>query len=361
MGRRRLPCVWRAVRPACLLATLTTGCASTGEPPSSSLPLRQVVLYRNGLGYFERAGRLRSGHLSMQLRPGEVDDVMKTLAVSSRDGTAVSNSAASLKRLGEAGEMQLDLTVPADRDVRVSYAAPSPPWRSVYKLTLDEVGQASLETWAAVNNDSDQEWRDVHLTLAAAAPFSNTVDLQAARCADQPDATEAPARPPLHGFVAPERAGTDRDHDRIPDAIDACPDDPETYNGYQDEDGCPDRGHSGTGHSSEILDRIHFPRGTSEIAPVDKLLLDGIAAALKTYPGIDVIEVQGYVADDECRHSMLRESEVGPGCPRRPAGSEAGGAPSDRDELLVFRLREPLRARGRGRGASADRSEFNPI
>ncbi|MBU1758381.1 hypothetical protein KKG31_04390, partial [Patescibacteria group bacterium] len=32
----------------------------------------------------------------------------------------------------------------------------------------------------------------------------------------------------------------DWDMDGIPNAEDECPDDPETYNDYQDEDGCPD-------------------------------------------------------------------------------------------------------------------------
>ena len=32
----------------------------------------------------------------------------------------------------------------------------------------------------------------------------------------------------------------DSDQDGFPDAIDACPAEPETYNKYQDEDGCPD-------------------------------------------------------------------------------------------------------------------------
>jgi OOP family OmpA-OmpF porin len=32
----------------------------------------------------------------------------------------------------------------------------------------------------------------------------------------------------------------DRDGDGIPDNVDKCPDQPENYNGYQDEDGCPD-------------------------------------------------------------------------------------------------------------------------
>jgi outer membrane protein OmpA-like peptidoglycan-associated protein len=32
----------------------------------------------------------------------------------------------------------------------------------------------------------------------------------------------------------------DNDKDGIPDELDSCPNDPETYNGYKDEDGCPD-------------------------------------------------------------------------------------------------------------------------
>lgn len=33
---------------------------------------------------------------------------------------------------------------------------------------------------------------------------------------------------------------TDRDNDRIPDNVDKCPDQPETYNGRHDDDGCPE-------------------------------------------------------------------------------------------------------------------------
>jgi OOP family OmpA-OmpF porin len=42
------------------------------------------------------------------------------------------------------------------------------------------------------------------------------------------------------GFEEPTPAPGDRDGDGIPDNVDKCPDEPENYNGYQDEDGCPD-------------------------------------------------------------------------------------------------------------------------
>jgi outer membrane protein OmpA-like peptidoglycan-associated protein len=39
----------------------------------------------------------------------------------------------------------------------------------------------------------------------------------------------------------------DRDGDGIPDSVDACPDDPEDKDGYQDDDGCPDLDNDGDG------------------------------------------------------------------------------------------------------------------
>ncbi len=42
------------------------------------------------------------------------------------------------------------------------------------------------------------------------------------------------------GMVAPEPKVGDRDGDGYLDDVDKCPNDPENYNGFQDEDGCPD-------------------------------------------------------------------------------------------------------------------------
>jgi outer membrane protein OmpA-like peptidoglycan-associated protein len=47
------------------------------------------------------------------------------------------------------------------------------------------------------------------------------------------------------GAAAPGR--NDRDGDGIPDSVDACPDDPEDKDGFQDEDGCPDPDNDGDG------------------------------------------------------------------------------------------------------------------
>ena len=58
----------------------------------------------------------------------------------------------------------------------------------------------------------------------------------------------------MFGLIwAPQPEGTahpgagDRDGDGIPDGVDACPDDPEDKDGFQDEDGCPDPDNDGDG------------------------------------------------------------------------------------------------------------------
>lgn len=42
------------------------------------------------------------------------------------------------------------------------------------------------------------------------------------------------------GIVTESQAAGDWDGDGIPDDVDLCPVRPETFNGFQDQDGCPD-------------------------------------------------------------------------------------------------------------------------
>jgi len=72
--------------------------------------------------------------------------------------------------------------------------------------------------------------------------------LAAAACAPEPKASHVEVAP----LPSPEKASTgdlrlvvheqsgDRDGDGIVDAIDKCPDEPEDFDGFEDDDGCPD-------------------------------------------------------------------------------------------------------------------------
>jgi outer membrane protein OmpA-like peptidoglycan-associated protein len=63
----------------------------------------------------------------------------------------------------------------------------------------------------------------------------------------------------------PEPPPPDRDGDGIPDAKDACPDEPEDLNGVKDDDGCPDADQDGDG----ILDK-------DDKCPTEKEVVNGV-------------------------------------------------------------------------------------
>lgn len=58
-------------------------------PAPSRLPLKTLVLYQNGVGYFERRGAVRAGSVAeIPLEPGQLDDALKSLVVVSAQGVA---------------------------------------------------------------------------------------------------------------------------------------------------------------------------------------------------------------------------------------------------------------------------------
>ncbi|HJZ99473.1 MAG TPA: DUF4139 domain-containing protein, partial [Candidatus Solibacter sp.] len=55
--------------------------------PAADLPVRQVVLYKHGVGFFERSGKLGAGESArLDFDAGEMNDVLKSLTISERGG-----------------------------------------------------------------------------------------------------------------------------------------------------------------------------------------------------------------------------------------------------------------------------------
>ncbi|MFO0554862.1 MAG: DUF4139 domain-containing protein [Polyangiaceae bacterium] len=78
-------------------ALLVFGCEPSGRAKyptaEGALKLDRVVLYRNGIGYFERVGQVDDDILSIRVRKDQVNDLLKSLTVVERDsGRAVSVS-----------------------------------------------------------------------------------------------------------------------------------------------------------------------------------------------------------------------------------------------------------------------------
>jgi outer membrane protein OmpA-like peptidoglycan-associated protein len=89
----------------------------------------------------------------------------------------------------------------------------------------------------------------------------------------------------------------DQDSDGIPDPQDQCPKEPETINGVDDEDGCPDKGKIRvkiTKSKVEILEKVFFDTGKAVIKDRSHKLLNQVALTLKANPAIERVRIEGH-------------------------------------------------------------------
>jgi uncharacterized coiled-coil protein SlyX len=61
-----------------------------GSVPGAELPVKKVILYKHGIGYFERGGEIPAGTSArLDFKSGEMNDVLKSLTVSDATGNSV--------------------------------------------------------------------------------------------------------------------------------------------------------------------------------------------------------------------------------------------------------------------------------
>ncbi|PKN46260.1 MAG: flagellar motor protein MotB, partial [Deltaproteobacteria bacterium HGW-Deltaproteobacteria-17] len=80
--------------------------------------------------------------------------------------------------------------------------------------------------------------------------------------------------------------------------VDKCPNEPETYNGNEDEDGCPDELKliRVTVQKIELLEKIFFDYNKATIRPQSHALLNEVAKVLKSRPSMTV-RIEGHTDD----------------------------------------------------------------
>jgi hypothetical protein len=168
-------------------------CASSPPVESDRLALKRVVIYRNGVAYFEREGHVSENRVTFHVRGDEVGDFLASFAVMEKDGSSVRAASFPLhkddvtspdagasvtpkdpkKRL-ETVVMELD---GRDHDLAVGYIAEAPVWRPSYRLVLQDE-KVHLQVWGIVQNLSGEDWRNTRLTVVADAPLSLRTQLE---------------------------------------------------------------------------------------------------------------------------------------------------------------------------------------
>jgi hypothetical protein len=168
------------------------------------------VVYRNGVGYFERAGRVEEDEITFKMRQRTIGDFLATLAIVERGGSSVRSASFPIEvedevqptpsgppcPEGAPAEVcfvgwlrQPPVTPPApkeknplrnvvlrldgaEHDLAVGYVAETPLWRPSYRVVMGHGGTAELQAWGIVQNLSGEDWGDVELVLVAGAPLA---------------------------------------------------------------------------------------------------------------------------------------------------------------------------------------------
>lgn len=170
---------------------LSAGCVHRAGVSSDALPLKKVVVYRNGVGYFERAGTVDTRTVEFNVRPEHVGDFLATLSVVEAGGSSVQSAsfpiatedgvevdpddhAAVAAAIAEARALKrVVLKLDGERhDLRVGYVSEQPVWRPSYRLVFVDDGKPMLQAWGIVQNISGEDWTDVTLSLVAGAPIA---------------------------------------------------------------------------------------------------------------------------------------------------------------------------------------------
>src|SRR5206468_2542801 len=182
-------------------STLTVALFASALAVAADLPVRQVVLYKHGVGYFERAGQLGPGESArLDFKAAEMNDVLKSLTIEEKGGGKITGLrydsseplaqrlaefpfqlgsqqplSAVLDQLKGAGvELQLGTQTVAGAIVGGRLVPGDEKRQQQEQVTLlfDSGPQPTLEGWAIVDNTTGEDWTNVQLALVSGRPIS---------------------------------------------------------------------------------------------------------------------------------------------------------------------------------------------
>ena len=196
--------VLKASLLAVCAGALLSGCAATmPRPIQTEAALGRVVVYRNGVAYFERSAIVHGDRFALEVPAERLDDFLKSLSViDARTGNAVPISFPTLDHAEGITTVMVNLPKPGDYDLRISYVTESPAWKPTYRLKLQEKGPAELQSWAVVDNVSGEDWKRVAVGVGSTSALSFKYDLQSVRYVEREtlsDTTELGLAPPPGG------------------------------------------------------------------------------------------------------------------------------------------------------------------
>ncbi len=185
-----------------------------------SVALGRVVVYRNGVAFYERRATVEGGVLTVSVPRDRVDDFLKSLTVIVARTNQPLPVSIPRQQTDDGNNLVMKLQMPSKdiADVVLTYVTEAPAWKPSYRVVVGDKGKVMLEGWAIVDNTSGEDWKGVRVGVGSSSALSFKYDLwsvrQVQRATLEPEERFAVAPPtgvsPYGGNAAPtDVAGKD--------------------------------------------------------------------------------------------------------------------------------------------------------
>ncbi|HET9992001.1 MAG TPA: OmpA family protein, partial [Kofleriaceae bacterium] len=150
-----------------------------------NVSLGRVVVYRNGVAYYERRAFVTGGMLTVSVPRDRVDDFLKSLTVVDSISGKPLPISIPRQQEGDGTNLVMKLELPPEAkgraEVVLTYVTESPSWKPSYRVAVGDKGKVMLEGWAIVDNTSGEDWKGVMVGVGSSSALSFKYDLWSVR------------------------------------------------------------------------------------------------------------------------------------------------------------------------------------
>lgn len=169
-----------------LLAPFVFGCSATTTYVDSDTTLGRIVVYRNGVAYYERTAEVSGDTLELKVPADKVDDFLKSLTVIDAATKKPAPIAYPTRpnAVGSDGTVTMNVKLTGGdkpKKLLLTYVTESPSWKPSYRVVIGEGGKVTLMGWAIVDNTSGEDWKNVKLGVGSSSALSFRYDLSSIR------------------------------------------------------------------------------------------------------------------------------------------------------------------------------------
>jgi len=178
----------KGMRRLSILVALLSGCLHHHTHTAvDGAVLGRVVVYRNGVAFYERRARIEDGKLEVHVPRDRVDDFLKSLTVVDPATRQPLSVAIPRKEADDGSYLTMLLETPDRKqaDVLLTYVTEAPAWKPSYRVVVGDKGKVMLEGWAIVDNVSGEDWKGVLVGVGASSALSFRYDLWSVRQIDR--------------------------------------------------------------------------------------------------------------------------------------------------------------------------------